>query len=803
MPAAKPPAPFRITAGGSAATIAAAEGAGGKLGTFTGRAYTGVPMRPEGWGTPIVVDLDGVEVPDDQHRPVLRQHDHLQIVGHTGAVTVTPGEAGGIDIAGVFSGEKQHTDKVTVPAKNGFKWQLSIGADPVATEYLEHGETATVNGREVTGPLTISRQTRLGEVSFVPLGADGNTSATVTASNRKGRGSMYKGMLKAAKIGGDVRAAKFSDEDIEKMDEKEAKAALQKCMKAEEDDDKKVDADDDDDADDTDLDDDKKVDADDDDKKVDADDDPPPPKAKAKAKASGRRPARQSIRAAFEAEMGDVRKAAAREIRRQDAIRARCAKHKVDAVTIDGAKVNLAAHAIEAGWTADKVELVALRSARPGPDVGSPLVYSTNRPELNDAVLEAAVFQAAQHEFKLFDAEFYDRPNSVRGPLPARYKRQLMGELTARYPDQVMQAAHTLFKGRVGLQQLLVAAAARNGYRGSEVIRGDDDLAGVAHYSSIRADGASTASIANVLANVMNKFLGQGYLFVERAWAEIAGIKPVKDFKATKSINLFGDFEYQDVGPSGELKNAALQDQAFANQASTSGRIITISRTQIINDDLGALTTVPLLLGRGAGLKLNKAFWTKFLNPGNDEGGSTAFWAAVHTIANQQAAANYISGGTTNLSSTSLQTAKQTFDKQIDPMGYPLGVEARVLLYPVELDQVAWELLNSSFIVAGGGSSTNRQPSNNRWVGKYKPVMSRYLSNSAFTGYSTTGWYLLAEPGEIPTVEVCFLNGQEMPTVTMAGPDFQFNILGISTRAILDSGVSMQNFRGGVKSAGA
>lgn len=507
-----------------------------------------------------------------------------------------------------------------------------------------------------------------------------------------------------------------------------------------------------------------------------------------------------------------ARKAEANEVRRVSAIRAQLAKYPGATVKVNGKDVDLMAHAIEAGWSADtaetKAELWQLRAARPGAGVGVPggLAYSTSRPEVNDAVLEAAVFQAAGHEFKLFDDEFYERTGE-RGKLPERYKRQLQGELKARYSDQVMQSAHSLFKGRIGLQQLLTRIAAASGYNGPETIRDNDDLGAVAHAAMrpIRAEGASTASIANVLANVMNKFLGQGYLFVERSWAEIAAIRSVKDFKATKTINLFGDFEYKDVGPSGELQNAELKDQAFANQISTSGRIITISRQNIINDDLGALTTVPMLLGRGAGLKLNKMFWTKFLDPGKDEGGSTDFWAATHTITGQSANANYFEGAASNLSSTSLQTAKTTFDKQVDPAGNPLGVDAEILLYPPELDQTAWELLNSNFIIMGGLASTSsasKQPSNNRWVNKYKPVMSRYLSNTAYTGYSTTAWYMLANPGVIPVIEVAFLNGQEMPTVQTAGPDFQFNILGITTRAFLDSGVAMQNFRGGVKSKG-
>jgi hypothetical protein len=421
---------LRISAAGSTATITAAEGEGdaAKLGTFAGNAYTGAAMRPEGWWRPIVVDLSGVRVPS-QHRPVLRQHDHNQIVGHTESVKVTDK---GIEIAGVLSGEKQHTDKVTVPAKNGFKWQLSIGATPVRTEELEPGKTAEVNGREVTGPLTISRETDLGEISFVPLGADGDTSATVTAS--RGKHLMFKSALLLAKLNRILAATKYSDDEIDKMTEDEAKAAFKKCQ-AEGDDASK----DDDDA---------KAKA----KAKAAEDE------KAKAKASDEGDEDKKAEARTKARIEATRKAEGDESRRCDAIRAHAKKYGVETITVDGKSVNFAAHAIEAGWDSRDAELAAMRNARPN-DAG-PRFYSPSTPEVNAAVLECAVFDALP-DFKLFDSDFYAKGESGQRRTSVREEKKITAELNARYPDQVRQAAHTHFRGRIGLQQLLTISPRR------------------------------------------------------------------------------------------------------------------------------------------------------------------------------------------------------------------------------------------------------------------------------------------------------------------------------------------------------
>ena len=44
-----------------------------------------------------------------------------------------------------------------------------------------------MNGRTFEGPLYVARRTVLGEISFVDLGADGNTTATIAAQQQETR----------------------------------------------------------------------------------------------------------------------------------------------------------------------------------------------------------------------------------------------------------------------------------------------------------------------------------------------------------------------------------------------------------------------------------------------------------------------------------------------------------------------------------------------------------------------------------------------------------------------------------------
>ena len=80
--------------------------------------------------------------------------------------------------------------------------------------------------------------------------------------------------------------------------------------------------------------------------------------------------------------------------------------------------------------------------------------------------------------------------------------------------------------------------------------------------------------------------------------------------------------------------------------------------------------------------------------------------------------------------------------------------------------------------------------------------MSTYLDRADFhANVSDTAWYLLADPRLAPTMEICFLNGVQTPTIESVQADFDH--LGIYWRGVFDFGVNMQDPRGGIRSAGA
>jgi hypothetical protein len=202
--------------------------------------------------------------------------------------------------------------------------------------------------------------------------------------------------------------------------------------------------------------------------------------------------------------------------------------------------------------------------------------------------------------------------------------------------------------------------------------------------------------------------------------------------------------------------------------------LLSIDRRDIINDDLGAITSVPLKSGRSSGLTINEVFWTIFLKN-----------ATFFTAANK----NYLAGADTALSIDGLTKAEVAFMDQVDGDGKPIGLMPAIMLVPTSLSAIGTQLYKS--LELRNTASDTKYPIANPHQGKFRVEVSRYLGNSRYTGSSQKAWYLMADPKDLPLIEVAFLNGNESPTIESTEADF--HILGVQMRGYHDFGVALQD----------
>lgn len=366
------------------------------------------------------------------------------------------------------------------------------------------------------------------------------------------------------------------------------------------------------------------------------------------------------------------------------------------------------------------------------------------------------------------------------------------------YSEQVLdQVDRSGMRHNFSLQQLLLQVANANGYScraGERITAGN--LRTVLEYcfppAMARLGGFSTVSLPGILGNVANKEILAGYMEEDQTWKEVATTKPVSNFYLQTSFRLLDSLEYEEVGASGEIKHGNLGQESYTRQAKTYGKMLGINRQQIINDDLGAFDDLRTRLGRGGAKKFNNVFWAAFMD-------NSSFFTSGNT--------NYISGSTTNLGvdGVGLEAAVTAFRKMTSPsadgtkrVGVGMG-RPTILVVPPELEFNGDRLYQSTNVNTGGAATATSVPNANVHANKYRPVVQNRLSDSNFTGYSTTAFYLFGN--DLKPIVVSFLNGNQTPTVESTDADF--DTLGIQFRGYHDFGADKSEYLAGVKSKGA
>lgn len=375
-------------------------------------------------------------------------------------------------------------------------------------------------------------------------------------------------------------------------------------------------------------------------------------------------------------------------------------------------------------------KLLATRDERPA----APAVHVSKAPENQAAVIEASF--------------------ALQGGLP---------QIEKFYDAKTLEAAAKVQRS-TSLGEVLVAAAEANGYDGPRRLTAST-------LRPIMQAAWATHSIAGILSSTVNKFLLAGFNGVESSWRSVSSVRSVNDFKTMTSYRLNGGMKFEKVANGGELKNAAASDESRTISADTYGIMTSVTRTDLINDDLGALTAVPQRIGRGGALALNDAFWGEF------QAGHGSWYTSGRGNLESTAGA---------LSLANLKKLATKFRKLKDPDGNPVAVDPRVLLVPADLEIAAAEIMGSALLV--GGSSAG--PNVNVLAGRYQVVSTSYLT-------SAEDYYLVANPADLPAMEVAFLNGVQSPVVETAEADF--NTLGVQMRGYFDFGVAKAEYLASVK----
>jgi len=506
-------------------------------------ANSGEPMNLTGFPFPVVIDFVGASF-DKPKTPIIMDHDTSLRLGYTTKQEI--GEK--ITADGLVSSTSEVAKSFISDARGGFPFQVSVGASIQDGYIVEEGDTDTVNGRTVSGPVIVASKSKIRELSVLVLGADSKTSAIVAKvkNNPSSTGvheMKFAEWLKAycKSLGLDVN--KLTDDQKTRL-----KATYDAEIKA---------------------------------GSID-----PPKKPEDPPTAPGL----------------DLKKIAAQheKIERVSEIFAKYEDVK-GPFEIDGqtfkTRSALKAHAIEKEWSEDKVELNLIHASRPDPE-GFRGIHMKGTPE-NELLAQSIrvsmlrkmnvpALAKSKKDGREFGVEKWYSEKELEA---ADHVSVRNISLTRIFDLQIQAAGMAPFIGDKTSKEYFQTVKEAN-----RLIRA-------------AGQGFTTLGVANIFDDVMHKATIASYQMYNTVWDQIAQVKSLNDFRAHNFYRLDVHGGYSKVNSDGKLAQGTMTDAKYSLQADTYGMLMVLGRQQMINDDLGVLENGARSIARLAALVPEELVW--------------------------------------------------------------------------------------------------------------------------------------------------------------------------------------------------
>lgn len=307
-------------------------------------------------------------------------------------------------------------------------------------------------------------------------------------------------------------------------------------------------------------------------------------------------------------------------------------------------------------------------------------------------------------------------------------------------------------------------------------------MVGVA-FAPMMAGHHGTSDFANVLANVANKAMLRGYEEAEETFQRWTGRGVLTDFKPVKRVDLNLFDALPELPEGAEYTYGTIGDRGETIQLATYGKMFSITRQAIINDDLDSFTRVPMKMGRSAIRTVGNLVYAVL----------TANAAMADGVALFHASHGNLAGAAGAPSTATLDAMRTAMAVQKDPDSKAAGglnIRPAFVITPVALEGTAKTALESEYDTAKGDK---RVPNSVRG-------MAEVVADARLDAASTAAWYGAANQNMHDTIEVAYLDGVDTPYLeTRDG----WNVEGVEMKVRLDAGVKALDFRGLYKNAGA
>lgn len=293
-----------------------------------------------------------------------------------------------------------------------------------------------------------------------------------------------------------------------------------------------------------------------------------------------------------------------------------------------------------------------------------------------------------------------------------------------------------------------------------------------------RAAINSTSTFPAIMSNLANKSVMVGFNEAETTYQIWAGKGSNRDFKEAARVALSEAGNLELVPEGGQFQQDSFGEASARTKVATYGKLFSLTRQAIINDDLGLFSKIATKYGSAAKRLVNKMVYAQLTGNVKMQD-NVALFDSKH---------GNVAGTGEALSVKAIAKAITAMRRQKGITGEAtLNITPKYLVVPPELEVTAYQIVNSTAAVDGVNS------------GVVNPYKGRFIVVADAELTDPDAWYLVADATQHDTIEVTYLNGVETPRLeTRQG----FDVDGIEYKVAFDCGVSALDFRGLYKNAG-
>lgn len=302
----------------------------------------------------------------------------------------------------------------------------------------------------------------------------------------------------------------------------------------------------------------------------------------------------------------------------------------------------------------------------------------------------------------------------------------------------------------------------------------------------MRAIVTPGSAFSSIVDDCVHKSMASAYKAADTTFQLWTSKGTHTDFRPKKIYEISEAGELDEIKENGEFKFGAVSDDSVTSVLATFGKKFGFTREALINDDLDVLTKVPAAYVRAAKRGVNKAVYSLLINNPTMADGNNLFSSAHKNLGTSAAP-----------SVATYSEALGLMAAQKDISGKStLNIRPRfVLCSPFAYAEHAQMI--HSVADPNGANSAVINPFSEQNFG-LQLVMDAELN--ALKNGSAFPYFFAADSNSCGTIEVGYLNGNEVPTLeSREGFDF----LGIEWRIYIDYSVTLLNYRGLVKNGDA